>query len=78
MGKKKVHALAQSCAIVFAAFARPPMIAMVWFIIDMTPGLVLRTQGVSQTRDDWVIVWESTYEFMLANAPIAIVRFPVT
>lgn len=53
------------------------MIVIVWFIIDATTGLVLRTQGLSQTRDDGM-VWKNTYEFMLANSPIASVRFPVT
>jgi len=47
----------QFCAIAPAAFARLPMIVIVWFIIDATTGLV---------------------EFMLANSPIASVRFPVT
>ena len=69
--------LAQFCAIAPAAFARSPMIVIVWFIIASTAGLVLRTQGLSQTRGDGM-GWKNTYEFMPANSPIASVRFPVT
>ena len=81
MGKrKKVQAPAQFFASACPAPITALMIAIVWFIMDMTIGLVLHTRKGSNEYfdDDGDGSRKSTYEFMLANASIASVRFPVT